>query len=239
MPPARKVAIRAGMEGGGTRWRVPPPELLAAMTVIADARAVAAAAPAVAAAPPADPFLLSSEVGGVVGSLVRGARGKILLGRQACGPASTRKRGRLVELAGGEPYPDAFVERWHEGVMTDTSVKVGGRVFRAHKSVLSAASDFFKEHFANGGTIHLSDEDDPRLLEHVDRAAFEQLLTFLYEGMCSFDESLLEAVMRAAAFLRCLSLLLAALKAVERDFAHVSAAPLARAKQAEADMLAM
>jgi len=77
-------------------------------------------------------------------------------------------------------------------------VEVDGRSFAAHRVVLASACDYFNRHYDNE---HMRGADHPKLLEHVTAAAFEPLLAFLYEGACTFDESLLAPVLRAANFL--------------------------------------
>ena len=114
------------------------------------------------------------------------------------GGSSDSTAAALVELDGGEPCPSGLVKLWRSGRMTDTVVEVEGRSFAAHKNVLAAQCDFFNRHYDHG---HMRDADHPKLLEHVTAAAFEPLLAFLYEGKCTFDESLLAPVLRAANYL--------------------------------------
>ena len=100
-----------------------------------------------------------------------------------------------VELSGGPALSPEFVALWRSGRFTDTVVEVDDRSFAAHRAVLAAHCDFFNRHYDNE---HMRDADHPKLLEHVTAAAFEPLLAFLYEGACSFDETLLAPVLRAA-----------------------------------------
>ena len=72
------------------------------------------------------------------------------------------------------------------------------RSFAAHKAVLAGQCDFFSRHYDHE---HMRDADHPKLLEHVTAAAFEPLLAFLYEGTCTFDESLIAPVLQAAHYL--------------------------------------
>ena len=106
--------------------------------------------------------------------------------------------GRDTTLSGGEPCPAKMVALWRSGRLTDTVITVEGRTFDANKNVLAGGSDYFERHYEHG---QLRDADHPKLLEHVTAAAFEPLLAFLYEGACTFDESLLAPVLRAAHYL--------------------------------------
>ena len=103
-----------------------------------------------------------------------------------------------VELSGGWALSPELVQLWRSGRLTDTVVEVDGRSFAAHRVVLASACDYFNRHYDNE---HMRDADHPKLLEHVTAAAFEPLLAFLYEGTCTFDESLLAPVLRAASYL--------------------------------------
>ena len=114
------------------------------------------------------------------------------------GGSSDSTAAALVELDGGEPCPSGLVKLWRSGRMTDTVVEVEGRSFAAHKNVLAAQCDYFNRHYDHE---HMRDADHPKLLEHVTAAAFEPLLAFLYEGACTFDESLLAPVLQAAHYL--------------------------------------
>jgi len=91
-----------------------------------------------------------------------------------------------------------MVAHWRSGRLTDTVVTVGDRTFTANKNVLAGGSDYFDRHYDHG---HLRDADNPKLVEHVAAAAFEPLLAFLYEGACTFDETLLAPVLQAAHYL--------------------------------------
>jgi len=103
-----------------------------------------------------------------------------------------------ITLSGGEACPTKQVALWRSGRLTDTTVEVDGRTFAAHRLVLAAACDYFERHYDHE---HMRGADHPKLLEHVTAAAFEPLLAFLYEGACSFDETLLAPVLRAAHYL--------------------------------------
>ena len=116
----------------------------------------------------------------------------------AGGGSATSTAAPLVELAGGEPCPSGLVQLWRSGCLADTVVTVEGATFAAHRLVLAAACAYFERHYDHE---HLRDADHPKLLEHVTAAAFEPLLGFLYEGACSFDESLLAPVLHAAHYL--------------------------------------
>ena len=116
----------------------------------------------------------------------------------AGGSSSSSATTPTITLAGGEACPTKQVSLWRSGRLTDTTVEVDGRTFVAHRLVLAAACDYFERHYDHE---HMRDADHPKLLEHVSAAAFEPLLSFLYEGACSFDESLLAPVLRAAHYL--------------------------------------
>jgi len=112
--------------------------------------------------------------------------------------ASSETAVTTVELSGGWALSPELVALWRSGRLTDTVVEVDGRSFAAHRLVLASACGFFNRHYDNE---HMRDADHPKLLEHVTAAAFEPLLAFLYEGTCTFDESLLAPVLRAASYL--------------------------------------
>ena len=116
----------------------------------------------------------------------------------SAGGSSDSTAAPFVELDGGEPCPSGLIQLWRSDRLTDTVVEVEGRSFAAHKAVLAGQCDFFNRHYDNE---HMRDVDRPKLLEHVTAAAFEPLLAFLYEGKCSFEESLLAPVLRAANYL--------------------------------------
>ena len=125
--------------------------------------------------------------------------------------SSTGTMAATITLSGGEPCPTKQVALWRSGRLTDTVVEVDGRSFAAHRAVLAAQCDFFNRHYDNE---HMRDADHPKLLEHVTAAAFEPLLAFLYEGKCTFDESLLAPVLRAASYLNVAPLEKAAIAAL-------------------------
>ena len=114
------------------------------------------------------------------------------------GSRSSETAVTTVELSGGWALSPELVQLWRSGRLTDTVVEVDGRSFAAHRLVLASACDYFNRHYDNE---HMRDSDHPKLLEHVTAAAFEPLLAFLYEGTCTFDESLLAPVLRAANYL--------------------------------------
>jgi len=127
------------------------------------------------------------------------------------GGSSDSTAAAQVELDGGEPCPSGLVKLWRSGRMMDTVVEVEGRSFAAHKNVLAAQCDYFNRHYDHE---HMRDADHPKLLEHVTAAAFEPVLAFLYEGKCTFDESLLLPVLRAAHYLNVAPLERAAVSAL-------------------------
>ena len=114
------------------------------------------------------------------------------------GSPSSETDVTTVELSGGWALSPALVQLWRSGRFTDTVVTVEGRSFVANRNVLAAGSKYFERHYDNE---HMRDANHPKLLENVTAAAFELLLTFLYEGRCTFEESLLAPVLRAAHFL--------------------------------------
>jgi len=114
------------------------------------------------------------------------------------GSSSSSAAAPTITLSGGEPFPAKFVALWRSGRFTDTVVTVEDRSFVADRKVLASGSDYFERHYDHE---HMRNADHPKLLEHVTAAAFEPLLAFLYEGACSFDESLLAPVLQAAHFL--------------------------------------
>ena len=114
------------------------------------------------------------------------------------GSSSSSAAAPTITLDGGEPCPSKQVALWRSGRLTDTVVTVEGATFAAHRLVLAAACGFFERHYDHE---HMRDADHPKLLEHVTAAAFEPLLTYLYEGTCTFDESLLTPVLHAAHYL--------------------------------------
>ena len=114
------------------------------------------------------------------------------------GSSSSSAAAPTISLSGGEACPTKQVSLWRSGRLTDTTVEVDGRTFVAHRLVLAAACGYFERHYDHE---HMRDADHPKLLEHVTAAAFEPLLSFLYEGACTFDESLLAPVLRAAHYL--------------------------------------
>jgi len=114
------------------------------------------------------------------------------------GSSSSSAATPTITLEGGEACPTKQVSLWRSGRLTDTTVEVDGRTFVAHRLVLAAACDYFERHYDHE---HMRNADHPKLLEHVTAAAFEPLLAFLYEGACTFDESLLAPVLQAAHYL--------------------------------------
>ena len=118
--------------------------------------------------------------------------------RLLSGSSSSSTAAPTITLDGGEPFPAKFVALWRSGRFTDTVVTVEDRGFLADRKVLAAGCDYFERHYDH---VHMRDADHPKLLEHVTAAAFEPLLAFLYEGACTFDESLLAPVLQAAHFL--------------------------------------
>jgi len=130
----------------------------------------------------------------------------------ASGSPSSETAVTTVELSGGWALSPELVQLWRSGRLTDTVVEVDGRSFAAHRLVLASACDYFNRHYDNE---HMRDSDHPKLLEHVTAAAFEPLLAFLYEGTCTFDESLLAPVLRAANYLNVAPLERAAVEALK------------------------
>jgi len=127
------------------------------------------------------------------------------------GSRSSETAVTTVELSGGWALSPELVQLWRSGRLTDTVVEVDGRSFAAHRVVLASACDYFNRHYDNE---HMRGADHPKLLEHVTAAAFEPLLAFLYEGTCTFDESLLAPVLRAANYLNVAPLEKAAITAL-------------------------
>ena len=99
----------------------------------------------------------------------------------------------LVQLGGGEPLPSKLVRLWRSGRLADTTVKVEGSSFVAHKVVLAAGSAYFERLFESP----MSDANAPALSE-VSASAFGPLLDFLYQGSVEVEEGLLTPLLRAA-----------------------------------------
>ena len=115
------------------------------------------------------------------------------------GSSSSGTSVATIKLSGGESCPSGLVELWRSGLLTDTVVTVEGRSFMADRKVLAGSSEYFRRHFLNEQMERGA--ANPTLQEHVSAAAFEPLLSFLYEGECSFDETRLTEVLQAANYL--------------------------------------
>ena len=74
---------------------------------------------------------------------------------------SSRKRARqdasappppTVALSGGQGQHSKMVEMWRSQTLVDFEVRVAGTVYKAHRNVLAAGSDYFSALLAGAGT---------------------------------------------------------------------------------------
>jgi len=116
----------------------------------------------------------------------------------AGGPSKRRSADTSVMLTGGEKKSRMAV-LWRQEKLCDVQVRVGEKVFPAHRLVLAAESKFlyalfdghFKESLAPIVDIH-------ELEPHV----FALALDFMYDGECAVDASVLEQLLSAASVLQ-------------------------------------
>jgi len=103
-------------------------------------------------------------------------------------------------LAGGNKTQSKMAQFWREGKFCDISIRVDGQEFRAHRVVLAAGSEMLAalsdgERFADStsSTIELQD---------IGAAAFQAVLSYLYDGTVDCAMSLLTEVGAAASYLQ-------------------------------------
>ena len=68
---------------------------------------------------------------------------------------------------------------YSEDTFCDTNLKMKGKVFKVHRVILAAGSDYFHTMFTSGFQERQSSEI---LLEYGDKDLFESLLQFMYTG---------------------------------------------------------
>ncbi|TSL47706.1 B-cell CLL/lymphoma 6 member B protein [Bagarius yarrelli] len=84
-------------------------------------------------------------------------------------------------------------------ILTDVTVRVGGRDFHAHKTVLMACSGFFYTIFINA---HKSDTALVSLDSKADADGFAILLDFMYTSCLTLKEHLIVATLNTAIYLQ-------------------------------------
>lgn len=83
----------------------------------------------------------------------------------------------------------------------DVSVRVGGKLYSAHKVVLAHGSSYFHAELSkNPATTQVT-------LDHVEDSVFQLLLGFLYTSKCVISETALPALTEAARFLDMMDIL--------------------------------
>ena len=107
-------------------------------------------------------------------------------------PAKRRRlRGQTEEppcaqltIGGGSPQLETTVTLWREGKLTDAEIRVGERVFSAHRLVLASHSDFMRALFEP----RFRDSTGPVVLEDIPPALFTSVLEHMYTGECTIDK---------------------------------------------------
>ena len=96
-----------------------------------------------------------------------------------------------------------IAQLWRDGSLTDCTVTVEGREFKAHRTVLAASSAFMKSAFCGG----MSETAKASItLQEFRASTFEIILTWMYEGSTRFPEDALTEVFQAASQLQAVRL---------------------------------
>jgi hypothetical protein len=85
---------------------------------------------------------------------------------------------------------------WEAGELCDIKLSVNGRTFEAHRVMLVATSGYFKGSLIGAGATMASVSIHE--LSELSAPTFKALLTFMYKGTCTFNESCLTEVLEAA-----------------------------------------
>lgn len=90
-----------------------------------------------------------------------------------------------VERNVAQEFPSSLLKSlsslWQEECFCDVRLAVGQREFPAHRLVLAAASPYFRAMFMSGLT---EGKRENITLHDLSPATFEQLIKFIYSGMC-------------------------------------------------------
>jgi len=133
-------------------------------------------------------------------------------GGSTSGGERKRQRTDVLTLGGGHAQPARMIEYYRNGRLTDVTLRASdGRSFEAHRNILAASSDYLDGRMG----ADWSDAAGPIELPQLSASALEKLLEFVYVGEASLSESLLIPLLECAHYLQVLSLLHAAVTAVE------------------------
>jgi len=72
-----------------------------------------------------------------------------------------------------------LINMWINEEDTDVSFEVGQEIFKAHRNILSARSDYFKSMF-NSGMVESLKNNNPILIQECNPEMFKKILKFLY-----------------------------------------------------------
>jgi len=108
-------------------------------------------------------------------------------------------------LSGGNKAQSKMAQFWREGKFCDVTVRLDGRNYPAHRVVLAAGSEMLAA-LSDGNRF--ADSVSPTIeLSGMSAAAFEAVLTYLYDGTVTCAASLLMEVGAAASYLQVVPLL--------------------------------
>ena len=129
----------------------------------------------------------------------------------ACSAMPSRKRARAapaaasaeavtcIEVGGGGQKWCELANMWRADELLDCQIRVQARTFRAHRLAVSACSAFLRGCFCSG----LAESESASVtLEDVSSSTFEAVLTWIYDGKVTVDESALPQLLEAAARLQ-------------------------------------
>jgi len=109
-------------------------------------------------------------------------------------PIATCTLGSRDDTAGN--LRTELASLWEAGDLCDIKLVVNGRTFEAHRVMLVATSGYFKGSLIGAGATMAS--VSTLELSELSAPTFKALLTFMYKGTCTFNESCLTEVLEAA-----------------------------------------
>ena len=141
-------------------------------------------------------------------------------GRTASSPSPSAAVTPKITLSGGEAHHSSLIALWRKERLTDIALCAEGVEFKAHRAALASSSDYFLSLFDSG----MRDAASPtHVIEGLRSPVLGALLSFVYEGSCEVEESLLTEMLDASARLVIDSLKAACAFAIQSQLAPCNA----------------
>ncbi|XP_066925487.1 kelch-like protein 18 [Clytia hemisphaerica] len=126
-----------------------------------------------------------------------------------------KRAGSVVSSTGGAPNPGHLYcsdmmktmnEFREANILCDVTMCVGGKTFSAHRTVLAAASPYFKALFASTLTNSSDSDCKPVVLTDIDSDCMGNLLNYIYTGDIELTQENIKDVISAANYMLITSL---------------------------------